>query len=72
MTDTNNIVRFERPPAADPGDAHTAAPSHFNDDLLQVDRAMAEFTSIMMMTVGKRQFARKLLANWWRRTTHAF
>jgi len=71
MTDTSNIFRFERQAATERDDTRNAAPSHFNDNLLQVDRAVAEFTFIMMMmTVGKRQFARRLLADWWRKATH--
>ena len=70
MTDTNNIIRFERQSATEPGGAHVSAPSHFNDDLLRADRAMAEFASIMIMTMGKRQIVLQLLADWWRGTNH--
>lgn len=70
MTDTNNIVRFQRQRARERRDADNAAPAHFNDDLLHVDRPTAEFASIMAGVTGMRQVAIRLLADWWRKATH--
>jgi hypothetical protein len=70
MTDTSNIVWLQRQQARERHDADNAAPAHFNDDLLQVDRTTAEFASIMAEATSMRQVAGRLLANWWRKATH--